>query len=263
MSESNGDWLGLLRGENFFLQLTSQFEGGITDAGANFKALGTNFFNTMQVYYNIKGQKAIVDYIKYEISNQRGVVAMVADDIGVSVRISDLLSGDASIDLTIGNDTITGGRYNDVLYGMKGEDILDGREGADKLWGGEGNDELYGGEGNDVLMGGSGDDILYGHLGNDKMVGGLGRDTFVFYDNGSNKPSQDVIVDFNRKSDRLDLRGINDLEASDWIGDAEFSGKGGEIRMHDGLLQYDEDGDKRLELEIKLKVNLTVSDIDF
>jgi Ca2+-binding RTX toxin-like protein len=85
--------------------------------------------------------------------------------------------------------------------GDDGNDILQGNELANVLVGREGNDRLRGGEGDDILVGGHGADVL---------VGGAGADRFHFdfgYESGA-PGLRDVIVDFARGEDRIDLRSL-------------------------------------------------------
>ena len=87
-----------------------------------------------------------------------------------------------------------------------------------------GNDTLVGGAGNDALSGGDGNDILSGGDGSDKMTGGDGRDIFIFTESaiGTTRDGEhDVITDFQRGSDRIDL---GQAGASSFIGTRAFSG---------------------------------------
>ncbi len=93
-----------------------------------------------------------------------------------------------------------------------GNDILAGKNGNDKLYGGNNNDKLYGGSGNDTLKGDAGDDVLQGDAGKDVLFGGSGADKFVFIktsDSSSNYSSADVIRDFTRGQDKIDLHFID------------------------------------------------------
>lgn len=81
--------------------------------------------------------------------------------------------------------------------------IEDGKTGAgnDVLQGNDVANNLDAGAGNDVLTGGKGDDIL---------TGGAGNDTFVFASDGST----DTITDFQTGADKIDLRSIAGVGAS-------------------------------------------------
>ena len=69
-------------------------------------------------------------------------------------------------------------------------------------------DNLAGGAGNDSLSGGAGNDNLVGGAGKDRLTGNSGRDTFDFNalsELGLGSPTRDVITDFARSQDRIDL----------------------------------------------------------
>ncbi|MGD8111839.1 VWA domain-containing protein, partial [Vibrio sp. TRT 17S01] len=97
-----------------------------------------------------------------------------------------------------------GGGGDDHIYGQGGVDIMFGGSGDDVLDGGEGNDGLRGGSGNDRLVGGAGNDILIGGTGDDLLTGGEGYDIFKWVDEPFSV-HEDVITDFNRQQDQIDL----------------------------------------------------------
>jgi len=139
---------------------------------------------------------------------------------------NDVLSG------TAGNDTIDGRKGNDVMSGGLGDDTYDiGPGEADRPveLAGQGIDtvlvrgsawtlgaelenllahswqptRLSGNDKANVIVGNRGDDTIVGGKGADLLTGGAGRDVFVYRDllDGS-----DVVRDFRRGEDRLDLR---------------------------------------------------------
>jgi D-alanyl-D-alanine carboxypeptidase len=139
-----------------------------------------------------------------------------------------------------GNDTIRGGSGNDRLLGGDGNDKIDGRTGNDQLFGGNGDDRLHGGDGNDRLDGGDGRDFLSGGKGQDFLTGGVGRDVFDFdsiWETGKSDATRDVILDFARGQDKIDLSGIdaNSQRRGDqgfhFVGEAGFFGKAGELHF--------------------------------
>ncbi|TVQ17989.1 MAG: alkaline phosphatase [Leptolyngbya sp. DLM2.Bin15] len=128
------------------------------------------------------------------------------DDIIFGLGGNDTILGGAGNDRLFGdagNDVLNGGAGDDILRGGDGKDTLIGGRGNDRLLGDDGNDRLEGGAGNDVLNGGAGNDILIGGRGNDRLIGGAGRDTFVI----SRGDGRDVVVDFERGTDRIGLSG--------------------------------------------------------
>jgi Ca2+-binding RTX toxin-like protein len=151
--------------------------------------------------------------------------------------------------------------------------VIIGNDSANTLTGGTGNDTLNGGTGNDILVGGTGTDVL---------VGGLGSDTFVFNfisDSTTVTTTRDVITDFTRGQDTIDLRNIDAFgvggtnEAFVWKGTAAFdSTTTGEARYQlvdnagtadDYTVVFlDNDADTAVEMAIRLHGlhNLDASD---
>lgn len=122
--------------------------------------------------------------------------------------------------------TKTGTILNDTLTGTGEQDVLDGGLGNDTLNGLGGNDRLIGGWGKDTLNGGDGDDVLIGGLGQDTLTGGAGRDVFRFesrLDSGTVNSTRDVITDFTRGQDRIDLSAIDANSSIFTSGDQAFS----------------------------------------
>ena len=143
-----------------------------------------------------------------------------------------------------GNDRITGGSQFDWLYGGSGDDVLSGLDGEDYLFGDDGDDTLIGGAGTDY------------------MGGGYGADRFVFA-NGDLQSGgyADTIFDFNPdEGDLIDLSGVDAIQggaddAFTFIGNAEFTGKAGELRYEgEGYitLSGDTDGDAQADFSIAL-----------
>lgn len=142
-----------------------------------------------------------------------------------------------------GDDILIGGTGNDSLFGDGGHDRLYGNGGADLIDGGAGNDTIHsgsgssrlpasmhntlsGGSGNDVIIGGHDNDWITGGSGRDQMIGGGGADLFIFRDARDFDGSLDIIRDFTRGVDHIDLRGLN----LTLIDDSPFSG-GRQIRQ--------------------------------
>jgi Ca2+-binding RTX toxin-like protein len=106
------------------------------------------------------------------------------------------------------------------------------------------------------MDGGAGNDRLYGGSGGDSMTDGSGSDVFQF-----NRASdsvyglRDVVTDFNRGSDKIDLRAIDgdSSEALDWIGTAGF-GEAGQVRWATvggiKVVQANLDADSAAEFEV-------------
>jgi serralysin len=113
------------------------------------------------------------------------------------VKKSQLVLGDFIFKTDVVDDLISGTDYIDDLFSAFGNDTLRGREGNDRLFGEEGNDQLFGGLGSDTLSGGGGNDLF----------------VLEYFASSAFPTDLDVVTDFVKGSDRVDLRtiGIGDL----------------------------------------------------
>jgi Ca2+-binding RTX toxin-like protein len=96
------------------------------------------------------------------------------------------------------------------VLGTADHDRLHGDGAANKLWGGGGGDDLRGRGGNDMLDGGSGGDFINGGANADILWGGADGDRFVFKQHvdsifGGGTASMDVVMDFQKGQDKIDL----------------------------------------------------------
>ena len=130
-----------------------------------------------------------------------------------------------------------------TLVGTNAADSLLGGDSADVLFGGAGADTLRGGGAEDTLSGGGGDDVIEGGLGADRLSGGGGNDVFRFA--GLGDLDGDYIGDA-RPGDRLEFGFAGGAPGWAFIGAAEFSGAGQEIRAVNMALS---DGNQRLRIE--------------
>lgn len=170
-------------------------------------------------------------------------------------------TGDASGDVYVGIENLVGSAYNDKLRG----DNL-----ANAVSGGGGSDYLYGNGGDDALKGDAGTDYLYGGAGADQLWGGDGADSFVFSALGdSSLAARDVINDFTRGQDRIDLRSI-DAKSASWgdqafsfIGSGAFTGVAGQLNYVNGIVSGDVNGDKVADFQIQILNVATLSSTDF
>ncbi|MCO4891443.1 VCBS domain-containing protein [Cupriavidus sp. WGtm5] len=121
---------------------------------------------------------------------------------------ADYLLGRGHESAQPGNDRIQGGNGDDLIFGDNGDGAAVG--GDDIIAGGNGRDTVYGEGGNDTIAGGGGADTLRG---------GSGRDTFVYNAVAdSTAAAMDVIADFQRGTDRLDLRPVLGDTGFQWGG---------------------------------------------
>jgi serralysin len=121
-----------------------------------------------------------------------------------------------------------------IAYGTTIENAI-GSSARDVIWGNEVANRIDGRGGNDVLD---------GFEGADWLTGGAGADTFAFHliERG------DRIIDFVSGADKVDLRGTG-VDFS-FVGNAAFSGVGGELRFAGGVLEGDVNGDGVADLSI-------------
>ncbi len=160
-----------------------------------------------------------------------------------------------------------------ALTGTTGNQKLVGNSGANTLNGGAGADILVGGAGNDVLNGGSGADTLVGGTGRDRLIGGLGNDRFDFNalsEMGVTSATRDIISDFVRGQDRIDLAGL-DANAATSTNEA-FSGTfvaaraaftaARQLKFSGGVLYGNTDSDADAEFALQLTGIATLSASD-
>jgi len=182
----------------------------------------------------------------------------------------DVLSGTPQTDfvnLKGGNDFFSGDAGNDVVLAGAGSDVVRGGVGNDDLSGEAGNDFLIGQAGNDKLNGGSGNDTLDGGTGVDTLTGGAGADRFDYNalaESGLGAGNRDIIQDFQRGSDKIDLSTIDananlgGNQAFNFIGGADFTFKAGEVRTFvssvtgNRCIAVDVHGDGLADLNIEL-----------
>ena len=162
-----------------------------------------------------------------------------------------------------GNDTLNGSTVGDRLFGW---------DGADTVKANGGNDYMYGGLGADTLSGGPGNDALTGGNAKDRMTGGSGKDIFDFNSTAESGPysgSRDIITDFARGQDRIDLSGIdantkasgNNAFTKIISASAAFT-SAGQLKISGDVLYINTDGDAAAELSIQLSgiTQLSLSD---
>lgn len=146
---------------------------------------------------------------------------------------------------------------------------------SNNITGGNGNDTLTGNSGSDTLIGGNGADILRGGTGTDFLFGDAGADRFVFATTAEagNGSTRDIIEDFERGIDRIDLSGIDANTSSS--GNQAFSasltdtftGVRGQLRIvdvgDDLIVSGDVNGNRVADFEIQISNVASLSSSDF
>ena len=181
---------------------------------------------------------------------------------------ADSLTGGAgadTIDGGLGADTMAGGAHDDwYVVNSVGDLVVEGAGGGrDVVYafidttlatnvedltlssmalmgtGNAGDNRITGSSANNQLRGMAGEDVLSGGYGADTLYGGAGADDFVFApsDNGTVLGSYDLVMDFTRGKDKLDLTAF-DANPSDaahnpltFLGKAAFTLHAGEVRF--------------------------------
>lgn len=216
------------------------------------------------------------------------VYSSVSFTLGVNIEMLFLTGSALAATGNLEDNRITGNAEANFIHGMAGNDRLFGMAGDDRILGGSGNDLLDGGTGNDTLLGGAGNDVVRGHAGNDVIWGGAGRDilsggdgrdVFDFDAISHSRTVSDLILDFVRGQDRIDLStidavtGVAGNQAFRFIADRDFGSRAGELRIvavdragaGNGitLVQGDVNGDGRADFSIALTGLHALSTSDF
>jgi Ca2+-binding RTX toxin-like protein len=145
------------------------------------------------------------------------------------------------------------------------------------------NNVITGNSGANTLNGDTGTDTLVGGAGNDRLTGGNGNDTFIFNtiaESGTTATVSDVITDFVRSQDKINLSAIDAFATTGnindtfvWKGTAAFNNANqGEVRFQKfdvagtandhTMVWIDNDADTGIEMAIRLTglYDLTASD---
>jgi len=167
---------------------------------------------------------------------------------------------------------------NDVLRGTSEANIMKGLAGNDVIRGNAGDDVLIGGRGVDLLHGGAGDDVFVFPTFRDSAPFQPGQIIPGLYTLSAGFGKRDVIADFTRGHDTIDLSGIDANNRVDgnqhftWRGKGDFTHRPGQLieRLFNlpgtssdrAILYGDMDGDARADFQIELRglKNLTASD---
>lgn len=238
------------------------------------------------------------------LGNGRKVVEMGDGDDTVITRATS--TDDVDLDGGEGGDLMVGGAGDDVFHvDDAGDQIVDhggddlvitsldfmlpddfenirltgdekiaaiGNDHGNEITGNARGNHLAGKGGRDRINGGEGDDRLTGGMGRDTLTGGDDEDTFVFTsieESKAGKSYRDVILDFERGQDKIDLSAIDASSASsknntfEFIGWHGYSDHARELRVSKGIISGDVDGDGKSDFQIALGERMTLSAEDF
>lgn len=234
------------------------------------------------------------------------------DDVILGSAGNDVIAGDAGNDTLeggAGDDTFLMNSRSDRMDGGDGYDTIKATQnssilywhhataveaisgtgfGAVDIAGSAGNDiidlslialsgirQIDGRDGNDTIIGSSSADRIVGGNGKDQLAGGAANDLFDFNTIGHSKVGMaDVIVDFVRGSDRIDLSTIDAStkltgnQAFSFIGEAAFTGVAGQLRIDASqagktVVYADTNGNKVADFQIELVGTHQISSSDF
>ncbi len=193
------------------------------------------------------------------------------DTLSYAYGLSSTSTTGVKISLASSTAQTTGGSGVDTVSGFEN---LTGSSKNDNLTGSLGNNTLNGGSGNDTLSGGSGNDILIGSAAKDALYGGSGNDIFDFNglsETGTSSTTWDVIADFVRGQDKLDLSTLDANTAT--TANEAFNGSllastasftaAGQLKLLSGVLYGNTDADSTAEFAIALTGISTLSAADF
>ncbi|QXH62306.1 beta strand repeat-containing protein [Pseudomonas azerbaijanorientalis] len=197
------------------------------------------------------------------------------------------------------NNVINAGTGNNVLNGGTGVDTASylyagsaitaslavttaqatGGSGADtllaieNLTGSNYNDRLTGNTAANLLNGGGGNDILVGGMGKDVLTGGIGNDIFDFNaltETGLTSSTWDIITDFTRGADKIDLSTLDANAATTTneafhsvIGSTAAFSAAGQLKVSAGVLYGNTDADSAAEFAIQIVGISNVTTADF
>jgi VCBS repeat-containing protein len=237
-------------------------EGGINTDMTTYASGGTDTLRGLggnDIYYVDSPDDIVI-----ELDGQGDDVVYTQSTYALAAGVS--VETLAAIDVAaMGPIALTGNELGQKISGNADANVLRGEGGADMLFGGAGNDRLFGGGGNDRLDGGAGADIFVFETAGDSR-------TYAMRSDG-NKHMPDVIADFAKGSDSIDLSGIDAIvgtganDAFSFVGTGAFTRQAGQLRYEisgDATSLYaDLDGDGIADMHIVLAGAVTLTAADF
>lgn len=133
---------------------------------------------------------------------------------------SDFIIGGTGADKINGGDGIDTASYVDSAYGVTidllnqnnnngGSAIGDVLTNIENISGSLFADKLTGDDNNNTLKGDAGNDLIRGGKGADTLIGDAGNDQFIFHQGDSTSVTTDVILDFVKGEDKINLSDFN------------------------------------------------------
>ncbi|MDV3000268.1 MAG: hypothetical protein N5P05_001874 [Chroococcopsis gigantea SAG 12.99] len=156
----------------------------------------------------VKGQDKI-DVRSLNLSDWATLELLITNDGQDNALISTTFNSDLSQFKLKGINPASLAATDFIFNTANVNQTIDGNNFREQLFGGLGNDTLRGFGGDDTLFGETGDDRIEPGAGNDLIYGGIGNDVFNF----AYEQDEDVIADFVKGQDKIDVRSIN---LSDW-----------------------------------------------
>jgi Ca2+-binding RTX toxin-like protein len=263
---------------------------------------------TLRAYQSVEGLRA-------ESETATTAMTLIGNELGQYVVGNDginVLIGNAGSDRIFGlsgADTLDGGLGSDRLSGGLGSDqavyasatmgvVADLQTSAantgdaagdiffdiENLFGSAFGDTLRGNSYANYLKGEAGSDTLVGRLGRDVLAGGLANDIFLYNgvtDSGTTEATRDVITDFVKGQDKINLSAIDAIAATAANDAFVLLAKGTSVSAvgtgHVGwywldyaevvndktILRINNDGDATIEMTIELRGLITLAASDF
>lgn len=287
-------------GEDRIIALANGTIVGLSSV-AGIEAISANGFSNVRISGSDAADT--LDFSNTVLSFITKISGGAGDDVIVGSAGNDVIAGDAGNDTLQGgagddtflmnstsrSDTMAGGDGYDTIKATQTSVVLYWRNvssveavsgtgfGAVDIAGSAGNDvidlnavalsgirQIDGRDGHDTIIGSVGADRIVGGNGKDQLTGGAGNDIFDFNTIGESKVGMaDVIADFIRGSDRIDLSTIDASTALTgnqaflFIGESVFTGVAGQLRIDTSqagktVIYADVNGNKVADFQIEL-----------
>lgn len=227
--------------------------------------------NTMYIE-NGAERSTLIGVLQELVVSGLDISAKVGAGVGADNSFYALLTALQNANTAAASETAIAKLYE--IFSSKAQYFI-GSEGDDNYVGTKFADKISGGDGDDTLSGGKGADKIDGGAGQDTMSGGAGKDIFIFDlgDSSATLEDADIILGFNARQDRIDLRLIDTNEVKDgdqafkFIGTHDFTGKAGQVNYErvggQTIVHLDIDGNSEADMTIILQGKFKLDAHDF